>query len=113
MRQANVERRVRWTTPRGAVAELRYADNHLTCWVGATCVSSPQVETHPTAGLCLHRNTFWVPITAEIAAEVASIVAEYEAAEAAHDAEMSAHYAAKVKNQPPDLTARETRMLTA
>lgn len=101
MRQANVERRVRWTTPRGAVAELRYADNHLTCWVGTTCVPSPVIATHHTAGLCLHSGNYWVPITAEVAAEVESIVAEYSAAEAAHDAEMSAHYAAKSRGLCP------------
>jgi hypothetical protein len=92
-RAMDPERVVRWTTARGASVVLRAHDHNLVCWVGAACLASPRIETHPTAGVCLHQNSYWVPIDSAVLAEVTALVEAHNCAEAEHDAMMAAFYA--------------------
>src|SRR5512138_69691 len=88
-------REITWTTSKGTAVRLSLADTKtvwadgdsvevpawdLTCSLPTTTLPAPRLETHPTAGYCLHAvvgRTVYVPIPAEVRDAVTALVNEY------------------------------------
>ena len=85
---------ITWTTPKGSEVNLtlqttkvvdadgdkvEVPDWSMICTLPTTVLLSPTIAEHPTAGTCIKgdRNT-WVPIAAEVLAEVRALVVAYE-----------------------------------